>query len=342
MLKVSVIIPFVNEWPQIVFTLRSVKEELEGVCDYEIIAIDNWCKEVEDQGIVPDRGHDHYHHQNRGVGGMYMTPDQMEGYKFVAGHIFAQSKANDWLKCVKYNEKLSHWNSKNVGVKAASGDLLIFLDAHVVPSRYSLRFAIQNYNREFQNNPSWMFNTVHLPLSYHILESKRLIYKLVYEPHKGNAHYSFTTYRGNCENWCFEVPCMSTCGMIMHKELFRLLGGWPEIMGIYGGGENFINFTMAILGFEKYVSTYGTLHHHGDKRDYHYNWNDYHRNRMTATAIFGGREMLHKYQTTLGGSSQVTEKLAQEAWDGSEKHRNILSYLPKISMAEFAAKWGTK
>jgi hypothetical protein len=45
--KLSVIVPFVNEWPQLVFTLGSIAEELRDRVNFEIIAIDNWCKEAE-------------------------------------------------------------------------------------------------------------------------------------------------------------------------------------------------------------------------------------------------------------------------------------------------------
>ena len=41
----SIIIPYCNEHPQVLFTVRSVLEEIRGM-DAEVIVIDNYCEEV--------------------------------------------------------------------------------------------------------------------------------------------------------------------------------------------------------------------------------------------------------------------------------------------------------
>ena len=37
-----------------------------------------------------------------------------------------------WLKYVEYKDKLSHWQAKNAGVAASTGEVLWFCDAHCI------------------------------------------------------------------------------------------------------------------------------------------------------------------------------------------------------------------
>jgi len=347
-LSISVIMPYVNEWPQIAFTIRALREELEGICPFEIVVVDNYCAEIENQseGIVPDRGHDSYIKNKKRLPFYNINDSVKESATFNIGHLKAQSKVLPWLKHCRFEDKLSHWNAKNIGVLNSTGDLLLFLDAHVVPSHGSIKWQYQTFVENLNQDESFKYNTIHLPLSYHILEQKRLIYKLVWDSVHGVAHYSFTSFKEksvkprSIESRLFEVPCMSTCGMMMHRDLFTFLDGWPPGLGIYGGGENFMNFTMAIMGFKKFVSRFGTLHHHGDKRGYSFYWDDYHRNRMIATSIFGGAEMLVRYQESLAGPhNQHTYELMQKAWKVTKTQRELLLPYPKITIDEWAEKW---
>ena len=347
-LSVSVIMPYVNEWPQVAFTIRAVREELEGFCPYEIIMIDNFCPEVENQGQFPDRGHDSYMIEKKVYPFYNITDADKERAKFNPSHIKAQASLLPWLSYQRYEKKLSHWNAKNIGVANSSGHLLLFLDAHVIPSNGSIRWQYSLFKENLLLDENFWMNTIHLPLSYHIMESKRLAYKLIWEPEAGVAHYRFVTYDKGFDvnqelaikDGLVELPCMSTCGMMMHRDLYDLLGGWPEGMGIYGGGENFINYTMSTIGAKKYLSKYGTLHHHGDKRGYSFYWDDYHRNRMIATAIYGGAEMLVRYQEALAGpDNEHTKDLMEEAWKASEKHRAAIGPKQIIDLAEWAEKW---
>ena len=80
----SVIIPFVNEYPMILTTIRSIVEELKGHVDFEILAIDNWCADIERQGRQPDRGHKMVHNMTS------VLPQ---------------------LRTLRYSDRLSHWQA---------------------------------------------------------------------------------------------------------------------------------------------------------------------------------------------------------------------------------------
>jgi len=307
--RLSVIIPYAQEWPMSVFTIRSVMEELEGRVDYEILAVDNWCPELEEQikksGAKRDR---------------------------TGEHLDALQKGYPWLRSLHYEEKLSHWQSKNYAVAHSTGKFLWFCDAHVAVRRDSL-FNMYNYYKEHYEE---LNGTLHLPLSYHIMESHRLIYKLVTALERGEVHYSFTGYRVAEEP--YRVPCMSTCGMMMTRDLFIELGGWPVQLGIYGGGENFINFTLAVLGKTVNIFPGKQLCHHGDKRGYHWNGDDYVRNRTIANYIFGGVDLARRFIDNRKGSKRVLYNILNDVLDTCETHRNLIEEKQVISIEDWIAQ----
>lgn len=318
-MDLSIVVPFVDEWPQVAFTLRAISETLAGRLDYEIIAVDNWCQEVEDQGRSPDRGHDHL---------------DKDG-KLQDGHIKAIARKRKWLKYVKYDEKLSHWCAKRAGVEASSGDMLLFADAHVVPSRDAIitQFhVLQQLREEFGE-----LVTAHLPLTYHILEDHRLTYRLVDERKIGNITYSFTGCRKSPDPW--EVACMSTCGMMMSRKTYDAMGGWPKELGIYGGGEHFMNFAGAVIGVRKFIVPNAVLHHHGDKRGYHWSYTDYTSNRALANYLFGGQEYLDRYLANRKGRPEVLAHIRETIMQTCPAHRALIERQQVISIDDWLDKW---
>jgi glycosyltransferase involved in cell wall biosynthesis len=363
---ISVCVPFVGEYPQVEFTIRSVAEELGHFCDFEILAIDNWCDQVEQQGREPDEDHDRvlflhtiaedmfqlWHgviaeeiaqHGESRVGQILKEqlsqlsyeiiekraaswePDQGHQHtnkdgKLVMGAIQSWSRKHPWLKHVRYDEKLSHWNAKRVGVEASSSPVLLFLDAHVIPSRDA--FLAQYRWFEVLQKTEGPDITLHLPLTYHILENHRLIYRLVDERETGNIAYSFCGYRESAQP--YEVPCMSTCGMMMTRKLYDKLGGWPRELGIYSGGEHWLNWTGATCGVRKFIVPNRTLHHHGAKRAYHYTYDDALRNRAIANYLFGGEEYLDRYIKYKKGRDAVKAFIRDDVLKSCAEHRELI------------------
>lgn len=305
--KLSVIVPYVQEWPQIAFTLRSLAEEMRGM-DFEIIAVDNFAEEVMvSQGVEePDRGHK-------------QLPVVMRG--------------NPWLKAIQYRDKLSHWNAKNKGVQHGEGEFLLFCDSHCVPGRGSISHAFQYYKENWEV----LNGTLHLPLTYHILEYKKLIYKLVADKSIGRLRYSFSAYRD--ENFPYEVSCMSTCGMFMHRSIYDELGGWPKSLGIYGGGENFINFTLAILGKKKYIMPGEPLYHHGDKRGYHWYYDDMSKNRAIANYMVGGKEWLDLYIGNRKGDPEILMDIQDDVVAECGAQRQMIKNKQVMSIEDWIAHW---
>lgn len=302
MAELSVIVPYVNEWPQGAFTIASIAEELRDEVDFEILAVDNYVH-------GPDTGNN--------------PADKLKE------HLDAIAKGTPWLKSLQYNDKLSHWQAKNHAVQNSTGKFLWFCDSHCIVSKGAL-VRMFNYYKEHHEE---LNGTLHLPLTYHVLEYRRLIYKLVNEIEKGVVQYSFTGFKPSDQP--YRMPCMSTCGMMMSRDLYDLLGGWPTEMGIYGGGEHFVNFTLAILGKTINIWPDHPLRHHGDKRGYSWRYDDYHRNRMVATFMFGGKDLLYKYAKNCKGDKATLHGMAKRVESLCKDQRAYIAQNQKLLIQEW-------
>ena len=273
--KLSVIIPFVNEYPQILFTLQSILSETSTLpIETEIITIDNFCPEIEHQIL---------HGEDTKV--CPYCFEKIDTYRIMdkSGERireYANSIKN--LKYIKFDRKLSHWNAKNQGVLASTGNILLFLDAHVCLTPGSLLKMYDYVSYEDNRTLAYYF-----PLTYLLDFKRQLKYRIDTDPSRSYYGYQFAGYSGNNIE---EVPCMSTCGMMIHRNLFDFIGGWPSELGIYGGGENFMNYVMAILGIRKQVYPVGPIFHYAEKRGYYFNYDDFVRNRAIATYMVSGDE----------------------------------------------------
>lgn len=318
----SVIVAFVNEYPQLIFTIRSIVEELRGRVDFEIIAVNNFCREVEDQGRKEDGG---------------------------AGALIAASEGNPWLRVLKYDTKLSHWQAKNLGVKEAASDTFWFPDAHVVPSRDSVVKAFKFYKKNLER----LNGTLHLPLTYQILEWNRLTYGLIADPEKNAYFYQFTPYNPvglkhgekiigrKGELLAYEVPVMSTCGCFMNRTVYDKLGGWPEEIGIYGGGEPFVNFSQAVMGMKKWIMVGDPLYHHGTERGYSWNHDGWFRDELIAAYCYGGREFAHKKMRNMDGHPGVKQRLLDSVQHNAsiKRHREHIESQQVMSIEEWVQPW---
>ena len=310
--KLSVIIPFAQEHPQAAFTVQAIYCELRDKCDFEIIVIDNHCTELDVQ--LKNSG------RERDKGGEYLSS--------------LATQERPWLKYITYDEKLSHWNAKNAGIAASDGEYLWFCDSHCVPSQGSVIAMLDYYRQQDPRSGS-----IHLPLSY-MLErpGRELIYKLVSDQAHGIAHYTFTTYRPS--DHVYTVPCMSTCGMMISRELMESILLWPSELGIYGGGEHFLNFTLAVLGHTISIFPSKPLYHYAAPRGYHWNYVDYHRNRCIAGYVFGGEDWAYRYIMSIKGDDKLRNSIFSTVAGAKSvvNHRKYIAAKQIITIEDWLAR----
>lgn len=307
-IELSVIMPFCNEYPQVVFTIRAIAEELLGRVSFEFIPVNNFCTEVECQGKVEDKG-------------MLMIQGAAEG--------------NPWLIPMTYDRKLSHWQAKNLAVRASRGKYLWFPDAHVSPSRDCLFNMLQFYKQNYDE----LQGSINLPITYQILEWRRLIYGLIADPAQAKYWYQFVGLPETDE--VFQTPVMSTCGMLCSREIFDKLGGWPEEIGIYGGGEPFFNFAGAVMGLKRWIWPHGALHHYGETRGYSWNHPGWIRDELLAVYMFGGERLLEKKIKDGGGEPIINRGIAQDflALDSVRQHRALIKSQQIMEIEDWVQPW---
>lgn len=310
----SIIIPFCNEYPQVAFTVRAVAEELRGRMDFEIIAVDNYCEAVGRQGFHKDKG---------------------------AAVLRAATEGNSWLKVLTYDARASHWQAKNLGVAESTGKLLLFLDAHAIPGRDSIYPMVEYFRAHHQA----LNGSLHLPLTYQILEWRKLIYKLDVDLELGKLQYMFDDFRPSDQP--YKVPAMSSCGMLVSRETYDKLGGWPTPLGSWGGGENFFNFALATMGKNVWIWPGGTLYHHGEKRGYWLDKTDIVTNRCIAVFIVGGLEMAQRYMSNVHGTGSRQglvwkDKILTKVRNACCDHRELIKPQQTVLLHDWLKRWGKK
>lgn len=365
-MKLSVVIPFVGEFPQVMFTIQAVANNIlcDPSIDFEILAVDNYCEEARLQAKhsaarALERIVQSYRLAGEGDGWVdQMIPEEKGGredpinmwkiremikptYENRSGEaVKASQKGWSWLKYISVDSGLSHWEAKRIACEQATGDIFLFLDSHVIPTAMAIPKMFKTYTEEYPDMVDSVSYThlgsLHLPVTYKILEWHWLIYKLVIE--SGHFYsYSFTPFRP--ADAPYEVPCMSTCGMMLSREIYEKIGGWPAGMTMYGGGENFMNYTLAVCGYKKWIFPGGAVHHHADTRDYHYTGDGLIWNRMVAHYLFGGRKGLINFRSVSKGRPETLEDWSYQIVNKYQDHREKIRDIQKIEIAEWAKGW---
>jgi len=289
MKELSIIIPYCNEYPQIIFTVQNVINEIEGI-DAEVIAVANCC-----------------------------NPED-KSYEKLCASPFARRQ--HVLKSIKFDEKQGHWNAKNAGIEVAEGKRILFLDSHCILKKDSIL--------EMMKTPCP--GTLHMQISY-MLDSKRLIYSARPE----QMHYTFAgAPQDKIEP--YNVPVMSTCGMMIERTTLDHIGKWNPELGIYGGGENYMMYKIATCGFPIQIHPKAVVYHYAEKRGYSWNYDDHMRNQFIAAYCVGGEEWLKKLvdmrKDRKNSNKEIIDRIANDVVEKCKKDREYIKSIQKVSLEE--------
>jgi len=293
MKKLSVIIPYCNEYPQILFTVQNVLNEMEGI-DGEVITIDNMSTQKNGEGIE-----------------IFQLLQNKKGYR-----------NKGMLKNIQYNKKQGHWNAKNAGLEIAEGKRILFLDSHVILKKNSILRMMK----------SPCPGSLHMQINY-LLDTKSLIYSARPE----QMHYTFCGVpAGKTEP--YNVPVMSTCGMMIERTTLDNIGHWNKELGIYGGGENYMMYKIATCGYPIQIHPEAIVYHFADKRKYSWNYDDFVRNQFIAAYCVGGNEWLEKLindRIEKGkGKKDVLDKIANDVREKCKEDREFIKTKQKVTLEE--------
>lgn len=81
------------------------------------------------------------------------------------------------------------------------------------------------------------------------------------------------------------------------------------------------------------------LHHHGENRKYHWNFDDHVRNKIIASYIYGGKAFTQKYVKHSKGSISVLQKIYLDVISKCEPHRSMIKAKQKMTIHEWLTNW---
>ena len=333
-MDVSVIIPFCNEGQNVVFTAQSLIEELDGFCKYEIILVDNqsdWhidCSVKNEKMPLMNGQERPYTIRSRAF---FQGPPGSKNDGSTIGTMFFRKGV---IKYVQYDDKQGHWNAKNKGIEVSSGQYLLFLDAHCIMSRDSVRKMVEF----LRHPPEEKIGGVHAYINY-MLDSRSLEYR----PQKDKFFgYQFCTHQytkgGHKRTEPYKVCVMSTCAMMCPRTVIDELGGWHPEFGIYCGGEGYMNFKQSTCGYHHWIHPECVCWHWAEKRGYQYWHKDFVRNEFIAAYVCGGERAL-QFCIEGRGNKPVHHELADDVKEKCKAEREFIKSRQVETLEEYFDRW---
>jgi len=232
---------------------------------------------------------------------------------------------NPKVKFFIKDDILSHWQAKNLGIQESVGDLLFFVDAHCIISKD----ALDDLSLFIGSGHDIAHCVIH-----YMLDNKPLIYTPRFEI----FNYRFTGFPPSTVP--FKVPVMSTCGMMCSRSVIDEVGGWNTELGIYGGGEAYINWKHGTCGYNHYVHPMALCWHYAEKRGYSWNYDDYMRNEFIAAYCVGGEEWLGKMVENRKKKSraEVVDAVALDVMTKCKSDRDFIASKQIMTYDEFCNK----
>ena len=232
---------------------------------------------------------------------------------------------NPKVKFFIKDDILSHWQAKNLGIQESVGDLLFFVDAHCIISKD----ALDDLSLFIGSGHDIAHCVIH-----YMLDNKSLIYTPRFEI----FNYRFTGFPPSTVP--FKVPVMSTCGMMCSRSVIDEVGGWNTELGIYGGGEAYINWKHGTCGYNHYVHPMALCWHYAEKRGYSWNYDDYMRNEFIAAYCVGGEEWLGKMVENRKKKSraEVVDAVALDVMTKCKSDRDFIASKQIMTYDEFCNK----
>ncbi len=309
---VSVIIPARNEFPQIVFTIQSIINDLETFLEpseFEIIVCAN-C--INDWYIRENLNGDY--DARRATGG---TVD----------YLFGRSMYWNKVLRVIYDPIAGNHSTRNKGARIARGKYLFFSDAHMSYRRgffKRMMETIDKTNGVVHGTIGWMG---------------------AYPP-GSSMGYSYTIklgeeIKGTWNNYkldddYFYIPLQGHCCLGVKRDQFLKFGGYPEYHRCYGGGEFYFDIKWWLFGSTVCVDPQAIGYHLSAPRGYFYNHFDYIHNVLAIGLAFGADEWAER--TYINACRKKPLEIMKQMWEDVhkevEKDRKFIKKMSKTTFNE--------
>lgn len=263
-LLLSVIIPARNEFPNIVHTVHSIINCLEGdgftYNQFEIIIVNNCSTDYNDPK------HDWTKPGDRGT----------------TEHLMPRGIYHSRVLRVLYDPIAGNHSARNKGARIARGKYLFFSDAHMSYAPGAFKYGLQACEESggiAHMGIAWMGGYPQHPTSVGTQYTLKLG-----EEWKG----TWATYRpwDTSKGW-FYIAAQGHCSLFVNRKQFLDFGGYPDVHRTYGGGELFTDMLWWIFGSSVVVEPRAVGYHLASSRGYSYNHDDYISNVLSCAYALG-------------------------------------------------------
>jgi len=243
-MKLSIVIPARNEFPNIVFTIYSIVHDLETFLkpgDWEIIIVNN----ASDDEVFP----------RRGMGG---TTD----------YLMARGMYWNRLLKVVYDPQAGNHSARNKGAEVAKGEYVFFSDGHMSYNKGFFKSMLKTCEESggiVHGTINWMgaYPPTQVGYGYTIKLGEEI---------KG----TWNNYKVD-DKW-FYIPAQGHCSVMVNRQQFLDFGGYPKYHRTYGGGEFYLNMKWWMFGSNVAVDPNAFGYHLASGRGYTYTHHDYKHN----------------------------------------------------------------
>lgn len=300
---VSVIIPARNEFPQIVFTIQSILNDLESFLkpsEYEIIICANAC----DDWWKSDKS-------KRAVLGTTEYMSTMGGYS---------------RRTIRYliDPIAANHTTRNRGVEMARGKYVFLSDAHMSYKPGYFKRMMQTIDE----TGGLVHSAIGWLGAFPVNKSNGIAYTIkLGEEIKGTWNNYLLV-----ENDWFYIPAQGHCCLGFLREQFLKFKGYPEYHRCYGGGEFYLDMKWWMFGSNVVVEPRAIGYHLRSVRGYSYNYDDYMHNVMAIGLALGMDDWAER--AYINWNKRGRPEVMQRLW--AEAKREV------VQDKEFIAKHRTK
>jgi hypothetical protein len=181
-------------------------------------------------------------------------------------------------------EEGSAWQARRIGSERARGDYIFWCDSHVVVRGDDLRRAVDWHL-------GWR-GVLKFGLNYFLDHPARTLYQYDWKPER----FWGTWTRRRPDPPDYRIMLSGSHGLI-DRSVYEEIGGIHPALGIYGGGEPYLDFKVQMFGYEVRCSPAHQVYHIAERRGYSWDNDDLWRNFMISAYAIGGDEALEPLYT---------------------------------------------
>lgn len=303
---VSIVISARNEFPNIVFTITNLMNDLDlcGITKYEFLIIDN--------GSL-DKTSTFWGYKDSNT-----SPSGLEEAK--------RGLLHEGTLRIIFDPIMSNVGARTKGSEFARFENIIFADAHIAVAPYTIGRSLETLEK--------YKGVVHAPVAWMGASSKNPRAGLQYSYKLGEKFWGTWNF-AQVADQPFYIPITGHCWLAVKKDQFLAFRGYNTNFRVYGGGEPYLDTKYWLLGSNVMVDPRTLVYHLSAGRGYFWDQADLIHNQMLCAYTVAGEKwserLLIAYLDKNGTDKEYVKKLYREALDEGKEDREWILANSKYS-----------